>query len=62
MGALLMFTFTYRGHEWETTPERRQKYGCPFCAGRRLSPDARGHSPVCRTPGSFLAVTVKRAI
>ena len=28
-----------QGHEWETTPERRQKYGCPYCAGQKLAPE-----------------------
>jgi len=33
------FWICKEGHEWQTTPERRQKYGCPYCTGRKLSPD-----------------------
>ncbi|MDC0343650.1 zinc-ribbon domain-containing protein [bacterium] len=26
-----------KGHEWETSLDRRTKYGCPYCAGQRLA-------------------------
>ena len=27
------------GHEWEATPDLRQKYGCPYCSNKRASSD-----------------------
>jgi hypothetical protein len=26
-------------HEWQATVKDRQKHGCPFCSGRRVTPD-----------------------
>ena len=36
-----------RGHEWPAPVGRRRRHGCPFCAGRRLSPE---HSLAARHP------------
>ena len=33
------FWICQNGHEWEVAPYRRQREGCPICAGYRLSPD-----------------------
>jgi len=27
------------GHEWLTSPDRRQKYGCPYCSGNKVGSD-----------------------